>query len=41
MSTSELLAKTDKEMIETLTLKKYFQYIIMTVTGNSSGNAVK
>ncbi|WP_060983143.1 sugar transferase [Vibrio splendidus] len=41
MSTPELLAKTDKQMIETLTLKDYFQYIIMTATGSGSGDAVK
>ncbi|ROS65575.1 sugar transferase [Vibrio crassostreae] len=41
MSTPELLAKTDKEMIDTLTLKDYFKYILMTVTGSGSGDAVK
>ncbi|MEZ9231513.1 sugar transferase [Vibrio amylolyticus] len=41
MSTPELLAKTDKQMIDTLTLKGYFKYIIMTVTGSGSGDAVK
>ncbi|MFA0110280.1 sugar transferase [Vibrio breoganii] len=41
MSTPELLAKTDKQMIDSLTLKDYFRYIIMTATGSGSGDAVK
>ena len=41
MSTPELLALTDKQMIDTLTLKDYFKYIIMTATGSGSGDAVK
>lgn len=41
MSTPELLAKTDKQMIESLTIKSYFKYIIMTVTGSGAGDAVK
>lgn len=41
MSTPKLLAQTDKQMIETLTLGRYFQYILMTVTGSGSGDAVK
>ncbi|MGL4191306.1 MAG: sugar transferase [Vibrio sp.] len=41
MSTPVLLAKTDKQMIETLNLKDYFRYILMTVTGSGSGDAVK
>lgn len=41
MSTPQLLAKTDKQMIDTLTIKDYFKYIIMTVTGSGSGDAVK
>ncbi|EKO3825645.1 sugar transferase [Vibrio harveyi] len=41
MSTPALLAKTDREMIDSLTLKSYFKYIIMTVTGSGSGDAVK
>ncbi|MDO6678453.1 sugar transferase [Shewanella sp. 4_MG-2023] len=41
MSMPKLLARTDREMIDTLTLKKYFQYIIMTVTGRGRGDAVK
>ncbi|MCG7513143.1 sugar transferase [Vibrio sp. MMH1-50] len=41
MSTPVLLAKTDKKMIDTLTLKDYFKYIMMTVSGSGSGDAVK
>jgi lipopolysaccharide/colanic/teichoic acid biosynthesis glycosyltransferase len=41
MSTPELLAKTDKKMIDTITLKNYFKYILMTATGSGSGDAVK
>lgn len=41
MSTPALLAKTDKQMIDTLNLKDYFRYILMTVTGSGSGDAVK
>ncbi|MDX8423346.1 sugar transferase [Vibrio parahaemolyticus] len=41
MSTPALLAKTDKRMIDTLTLKDYFKYIIMTATGSGAGDAVK
>ncbi|MCR9684656.1 sugar transferase [Vibrio antiquarius] len=41
MSTPKLLAQTDKKMIDTLTLKDYFKYIIMTATGSGSGDAVK
>ncbi|MEZ9543707.1 sugar transferase [Vibrio sp. 10N.286.48.C11] len=41
MSTPDLLAKVDKQMIDSLTLKDYFKYILMTVTGSGSGDAVK
>ena len=40
MSTPILLAETDKKMIETLTIQKYFKYIIMTVTGSGTGDRV-
>lgn len=40
MSTPELLAKTDREMIDTLNLSNYFKYILMTVTGSGSGDRV-
>ncbi|MBO2674540.1 sugar transferase [Shewanella algae] len=41
MSTPKLLAKKDKKMIDTLNVKNYFKYILMTVTGSGSGDAVK
>ena len=41
MSTPKLLAETDKEMIKTLSLKKYFGYIMKTALGKGSGDAVK
>ncbi|EHH1261801.1 sugar transferase [Vibrio parahaemolyticus] len=41
MSTPGLLAQTDKKMIDTLTLKDYFKYIMMTATGSGSGDAIK
>ncbi|WP_335911625.1 sugar transferase [Shewanella indica] len=41
MSTPKLLAETDKRMIDTLNVKNYFKYILMTVTGSGSGDAVK
>ncbi|KJY84167.1 lipid carrier : UDP-N-acetylgalactosaminyltransferase [Vibrio galatheae] len=41
MSTPQLLAQIDKKMIDSLTLKNYFKYILMTVTGSGAGDAVK
>ncbi|WED26887.1 sugar transferase [Vibrio sp. DW001] len=41
MATPSLLAKTDRQMIDTLTVYNYFKYILMTVTGSGSGDAVK
>jgi len=41
MSTPKLLAKTDAEMIRTMSLKNYFTYILQTVTGKGSGDRVK
>lgn len=41
MFISELLAKTDAEMINTLTLQKYFQYIIATALGKGAGDRAK
>lgn len=40
MSTPGLLAKTDKEMIDTLTLNSYFSYVLRTVVGSGAGDAV-
>ena len=41
MSTPELLAKTDKEMIDSMSVSNYFKYIFMTVAGKGSGDRVK
>ena len=41
MSTPELLAETDAKMIKALSLRNYFQYILMTVTGKGSGDRVR
>lgn len=41
MSTPELLAKTDREMIDTLSFRNYCKYIVMTVTGSGRGDRVK
>ncbi|MBM7072108.1 sugar transferase [Shewanella sp. 202IG2-18] len=41
MSTPALLAKTDKQMIDNMNITNYFKYIMMTVTGSGSGDAVK
>lgn len=40
MSTPKLLAETDREMLDTFTLKLYIKYIVMTATGSGSGDAV-
>lgn len=41
MSTPELLAETDSEMIRTLNIKNYFKYILMTAFGKGAGDRVK
>ena len=38
MSTPVLLAETDARMLETLNLKSYFKYILMTATGKGQGD---
>lgn len=40
MSTPEKLALKDAEMIENMTLSKYFTYILLTVTGKGAGDRV-
>ena len=40
MSTPDLLAKTDAEMIRTLNLGNYFKYILLTVCGWGRGDRV-
>ncbi len=41
MSTPDLLAKLDKEMIETMSVKNYFKYIFLTFLGRGHGDAIK
>lgn len=41
MSTPELLAKTDEQMVRDLNLGKYFSFIVQTVLGKGSGDRVK
>lgn len=41
MSTPELLAETDNQMINTLTVRDYFKYIFMTATGRGQGDRVR
>jgi lipopolysaccharide/colanic/teichoic acid biosynthesis glycosyltransferase len=41
MSTPKLLAETDLNMIESISLTDYFKYILQTVTGKGSGDRVK
>jgi lipopolysaccharide/colanic/teichoic acid biosynthesis glycosyltransferase len=40
MSTPDLLAKTDAEMIRTLNVGRYFKYIFLTVCGWGRGDRV-
>jgi lipopolysaccharide/colanic/teichoic acid biosynthesis glycosyltransferase/nucleoside-diphosphate-sugar epimerase len=40
MSTPVLLAETDQQMIQTLTLANYFKYIFQTVAGKGGGDRV-
>ena len=40
MSTPELLAQTDSEMIRTMSITNYFKYIFFTVIGKGSGDRV-
>jgi O-antigen biosynthesis protein WbqP len=41
MSTPELLAKTDAEMLESMNLISYFRFIFLTVLGKGSGDRVR
>jgi len=40
MSTPELLAETDARMLSGLTIKNYFSYIFMTISGQGAGDRV-
>jgi len=41
MSTPQLLAETDAEMLKKLSLRFYFRYIVTTLLGSGSGDRVK
>ena len=41
MSTPELLAKTDAEMISTMSVANYFKYIFLTFAGQGQGDRVR
>jgi len=41
MSTPELLAQTDAQMLRVLGVGNYFKFILLTVTGKGSGDRVK
>lgn len=41
MSTPKLLAETDKQLIDDMTIKNYFRFIVLTAFGKGSGDAVK
>ena len=41
MSTPELLAVTDAKMLESISVGKYFQYIVLTLIGKGAGDRVK
>lgn len=40
MSTPELLARTDAQMLSSISVSKYFAYIVQTVSGKGSGDRV-
>lgn len=40
MSTPRLLAETDKKMLDNLTVRAFFKYILMTVAGKGAGDRV-
>lgn len=40
MSTPELLAETDARMLSSLTIKDYFRFIFMTISGRGAGDRV-
>lgn len=41
MSTPELLAEVDAQMLETLTVSAYFRYIVATVLGSGRGDRIR
>jgi lipopolysaccharide/colanic/teichoic acid biosynthesis glycosyltransferase len=41
MSTPELLAQTDAEMISQMSVHNYFKYILLTLAGRGGGDRIK
>lgn len=41
MSTPELLAETDAQMLNTLSLSTYMKYILLTILGKGAGDRIK
>jgi len=41
MSTPKLLAETDAKMLETISLRNYFKYILLTLLGRGAGDRVR
>jgi len=41
MSTPELLAEKDQQMLETMSMRNYFWYLILTVSGKGSGDRIR
>jgi hypothetical protein len=41
MSTPQLLAQTDAEMVDSLTVFTYFRFIMLTVLGRGAGDRVR
>lgn len=41
MSMPDLLAETDKRMIDSLNFRRYLKYILLTIKGGGQGDAVK
>ena len=41
MSTPDLLARTDAEMLRSMTVTAYFRYIFLTLTGRGAGDRVR
>jgi len=41
MSSPDLLAKKDAEMISTMSVLNYFKYIFLTISGRGQGDRVR
>jgi lipopolysaccharide/colanic/teichoic acid biosynthesis glycosyltransferase len=40
MSEPQLLAMTDRKMLDNLTVRNYFKLILLTISGRGSGDAI-